>query len=162
MPEAEDEQAAPAPAAVMLLPAPAIGGESSGVAGEGAPRWQRPEDPAMRAQLVKSSSTSTSDVEPHDRSAQLAFALSLARAMPTSRRTPKRCGTTSTQNSCTRTRSSPSFDSCCASSKMACAKTKSYSSAEPRGRSVDWSSTNRPAGTAKRCCSSSDSPPELG
>ena len=79
VPEAEDEQAAPAPAAVMLLPAPAIGGESSGVAGEGAPRWQRPEDPAMRAQLVKSSSTSTSDVEPHDRSAQLAFALSLAR-----------------------------------------------------------------------------------
>ena len=64
VPEAEDEQAAPAPAAVMLLPAPAIGGESSGVAGEGAPRWQRPEDPAMRAQLVKSSSTSTSDVEP--------------------------------------------------------------------------------------------------
>ena len=42
VPEAEDEQAAPAPAAVMLLPAPAIGGESSGVAGEGAPpRWQR-------------------------------------------------------------------------------------------------------------------------
>ena len=78
VPEAEDEQAAPAPAAVMLLPAPAIGGESSGVAGEGAPRWQRPEDPAMRAQLVKSSSTSTSDVEPHDRSAQLAL-LSLAR-----------------------------------------------------------------------------------
>ena len=45
--------------------------------------------------------------------------LSRSRAMPTSRRTPKRCGTTSTQNSCTRTRSSPSFDSCCASSKMA-------------------------------------------
>ena len=80
MPEAEDEQAAPAPAAVMLLPAPAAGGgESSGVAGEGAPpRWQRP-DPPARAKLIKSSSTSTSDVEAHDRSAQLAFALSLAR-----------------------------------------------------------------------------------
>ena len=80
VPEAEDEQAAPAPAAVMLLPAPAAGGgESSGVAGEGAPpRWQRP-DPPARAKLIKSSSTSTSDVEAHDRSAQLAFALSLAR-----------------------------------------------------------------------------------
>ena len=79
VPEAEDEQAAPAPAAVMLLPAPAAGGgESSGVAGEAAPRWERP-DPPARAKLIKSSSTSTSDVEAHDRSAQLAFALSLAR-----------------------------------------------------------------------------------
>ena len=72
----QQQQAAP----MMLLPAPAAGGgESSGVVGEGAPpRWERP-DPRTRAKLVKSSSVSASDVEAHDRSAQLAFALSLAR-----------------------------------------------------------------------------------
>ena len=73
-PQQQQQQAAP----VMLLAAPAAGGESSGVAGEGAPRWERP-DPPTRAKLIKSSSVSASDVEAHDRSAQLAFALSLAR-----------------------------------------------------------------------------------
>ena len=63
---------------MMLLAAPAAGGESSGVAGEAAPRWERP-DPLTRAKLIKSSSVSASDTEAHDRSAQLAFALSLAR-----------------------------------------------------------------------------------
>ena len=63
---------------MMLLAAPAAGGESSGVAGEAAPRWERP-DPRTRAKLIKSSSVSASDTEAHDRSAQLAFALSLAR-----------------------------------------------------------------------------------
>ena len=70
----QQQQAAP----MMLLPAPAIGGESSGVAGEAAPRWERP-DPRTRAKLIKSSSVSASDTEVHDRAAQLAFALSLAR-----------------------------------------------------------------------------------
>ena len=73
-PQQQQQQAAP----VMLLAAPAAGGESSGVAGEGAPRWERP-DPPARAKLIKSSSTSASYTEAHDHSAQLAFALSLAR-----------------------------------------------------------------------------------
>ena len=42
------------------------------------PRWERP-DKATRARLLDASSMSTSDVVEHDRGAQLAFALTLAR-----------------------------------------------------------------------------------